>query len=200
MHIIDDGFQHRSLARDFDIVLMASSDFKDRLLPSGRLREPVSSLRRADAIVVPQDFSVESLALREKIIWRMRREIEIAGRVDNNATQKQAASTRPVVFCGIARPQQFFAQVRAAGIAPAGETVFRDHHAYDKRDIQRLVTLRRELGADGFLTTEKDAVNLGMLRADLEPLVLAVLTLTVDRPADLVDTILARIGGRRPRS
>src|SRR5208282_1457673 len=55
LHILDDGFQHRSLARDFDIVLMTERDFGDRLLPSGRLREPLSSLRRADAIVVPED-------------------------------------------------------------------------------------------------------------------------------------------------
>src|SRR6266446_6492256 len=57
LHLLDDGFQHRSLARDFDIVLMASGDFEDRLLPSGRLREPLSSLERADAIVLPQDLA-----------------------------------------------------------------------------------------------------------------------------------------------
>ena len=58
LHILDDGLQHRSLARDFDIVLLTEPDFDDRLLPSGRLREPLSSLRRADAIVLPRDFSV----------------------------------------------------------------------------------------------------------------------------------------------
>src|SRR6266550_962906 len=71
LHLLDDGFQHRSLARDFDIVLMASGDFKDRLLPSGRLREPLSSLERADAIVLPQDLAVEHSCLREKPVWRM---------------------------------------------------------------------------------------------------------------------------------
>ncbi len=80
LHILDDGFQHRSLARDFDIVLMTERDFDDRLLPSGRLREPLSSLRRADAIVLPRDFSVPevvttSFARQGKLIWRMQREI-----------------------------------------------------------------------------------------------------------------------------
>src|SRR5208337_5458112 len=63
LHILDDGFQHRSLARDFDIVLMAERDFDDRMLPSGRLREPLSSLARADAIVLPAGLAADHPAL-----------------------------------------------------------------------------------------------------------------------------------------
>jgi tetraacyldisaccharide 4'-kinase len=189
LHLLDDGFQHRSLARDFDIVLMASVDFEDRLLPSGRLREPLSSLERADAIVVPKDLAAEHSCQREKPVWRMTREISLS-----------SVPPSPVAFCGLARPEQFFAQVRAAGIAPAAEVIFRDHHAYSKGDIQRLLTMRRKIGAGGFLTTEKDVINLGPLRADLEPLTTAALKLTLDRPAELIDTILARIAERKPRS
>jgi tetraacyldisaccharide 4'-kinase len=204
LHILDDGFQHRSLARDFDIVLLTERDFNDRLLPSGRLREPLSSLRRADAIVLPRDFSVqnfsvhdlaiESFARQGKLIWRMKREIVTP-----------AAPVAPIVFCGIARPQQFFAQVRAAGITPAAEVEFRDHHPYDRSDIERLLAMRGKLGAGGFLTTEKDAVNLGSLQADLKPFAVAVLSLTLDHPTDVVDailarTIFARITERKPRS
>src|SRR5580692_8897745 len=58
-HILDDGFQHRSLARDFDIVLLSQNDLDDELLPSGRLREPPSSLQRADAIVVQDNPAKE---------------------------------------------------------------------------------------------------------------------------------------------
>jgi len=191
LHILDDGFQHRSLVRDFDIVLMTEHDFDDRLLPSGRLREPLSSLRRADAIVLPRDFSVHGLsaqnsaiktfALRGKLIWQMNREIVMP-----------AALVAPIVFCGIARPQQFFAQVRAAGITPAAEIEFRDHHAYDRSDIERLLAMRGNLGAGGFLTTEKDAVNLGSLQADLKPFAVAALSLTLNHPTDAVDAILAR--------
>jgi tetraacyldisaccharide 4'-kinase len=186
LHILDDGFQHRSLARDFDIVLTTERDFDDRLLPSGRLREPLSSLRRADAIVLPEDFSAQetmlnNFALQGKLIWRMKREIVMP-----------AALVAPIVFCGIARPQQIFAHVRATGIAPAAEIEFRDHHAYDRSDIARLLAMRGKLGAGGFLTTEKDAVNLGSLRADLEPFAVAALSLTLHHPADVVDAILAR--------
>jgi len=194
LHILDDGFQHRSLARDFDIVLMTERDFDDRLLPAGRLREPLSSLRRADAIVLPQDFSagnsaIEGLARQGKRIWRMKREIVTP-----------AAPAAPIVFCGIAKPQQFFAQVRAAGITPAAEVEFHDHHAYDRSDIERLLAMRGKLGAGGFLATEKDAVNLGSLQADLKPFAVAALSLTIDHPTDVVDPIFARIGERKPRS
>jgi tetraacyldisaccharide 4'-kinase len=199
LHILDDGFQHRSLVRDFDIVLMTERDFGDRLLPSGRLREPLSSLARADAIVLPRDFSVhdlsaqnpaiESFALQGKPVWRMQREIVLP-----------AAPVAPIVFCGIARPRQFFAQVRAAGITPAAEVEFRDHHAYDRSDVERLLAMRGKLGAGGFLATEKDAANLGSLQADLKPFAVAALSLTLDHPNDVVDAILARIPERKPRS
>lgn len=193
LHILDDGFQHRSLARDFDIVLMTERDFEDRLLPSGRLREPLSSLRRADAIVLPSDLAIDDPALRQKPVWRIERGFALPN-----------LPSAPIVFCGIARPEQFFSQVRAAGITPAAEVQFRDHHPYDRRDIERLLAMRDKLEAGGFLTTEKDAVNLGSLQADLTPCALATLSLMIDRPTDVVDAILARIifarGEREPRS
>jgi len=194
LHILDDGFQHRSLAREFDIVLMTERDFEDRMLPTGRLREPLSSLRRADAIVLPRNMSVPEVvttnfARQGNLIWRMQREIFVP-----------AAPAAPIVFCGIAKPQQFFEQLRAAGIAPAAEIGFRDHHAYDRSDIERLLAVRGKLGAGGFLTTEKDAVNLGPLREELKPFAIAGLSLTIDHSNDVVDAVLARIAGRRLHS
>jgi tetraacyldisaccharide 4'-kinase len=181
LHILDDGFQHRSLARDFDIVLMTQRDFDDRMLPSGRLREPLSSLARADAIVLPAGVEAEHPELRQKPVWRIERELFLP-----------SVSSTPIVFCGIARPEQFLAQVRAAGITPAAEIIFRDHHAYDLNDIQRLVDARRDRQADGFVTTEKDAINLASHRHALEPLAVAELKLKIERPAEVVDAILAR--------
>jgi tetraacyldisaccharide 4'-kinase len=189
LHLLDDGFQHRSLARDFDIVLLTADDFRDQLLPSGRLREPFSSLERADAIVLPSGLAAEHPALPQMPIWRIERELVLP-----------TLPAAPIAFCGIARPEQFFAQVRAAGIAPAAQLSFGDHHAYDQSDVQRLLATCNQLKAGGFLTTEKDAVNLGPLQRDLEPLAIAVLKLTIDRPADVVDTVLARIADRKPRS
>jgi tetraacyldisaccharide 4'-kinase len=186
LHILDDGFQHRSLVRDFDIVLMTESDFDDRLLPSGRLREPLSSLQRADAIALPQGFfthdpMIEKFAQQGKLVWRMKRALFVA-----------AVPTSPIAFCGIARPQQFFTQARAAGIKPAAEVEFRDHQAYCRSDIERLLAMRGQFGAGGFLTTEKDAANLGPLQEELNPFAVAVLSLTLDDPIGVVEAILAR--------
>jgi tetraacyldisaccharide 4'-kinase len=189
LHLLDDGFQHRSLARDFDIVLMTAADFEDCLLPTGRLREPLSSVRRADAIILPQGFAIEHAELRNKLLGRITRELSLA-------TVPQS----PIAFCGLARPQQFFAQVHAAGVEPVAEVVFRDHHAYDKNDVERLIKMRSDLGAYGFVTTEKDAINLGELGSHLDPLNVAGLKMTLDRPTELLDTILTRIAGRKPGS
>jgi tetraacyldisaccharide 4'-kinase len=191
LHILDDGFQHRSLARDFDIVLMTERDFTDRLLPAGPMREPLSALARADAIVLPTGFAANHPALRQKPVWRIERQIALSN-----------VPPAPIVFCGIARPKQFFAQLRAAGIAPAAEVEFRDHHPYTQSDIERLLAMRGKLGAGGFLTTEKDAVNLlsSSSLADLSPLAIAKLNLTIDRPAEVMDAIFATIHERKPRS
>lgn len=189
LHILDDGFQHRSLARDFDILLMTERDFEDTLLPLGRLREPLSSLGRADAIVLPAGLQADHRALPEKPIWRMERKVVVAD-----------LPAAPIVFCGIARPEQFFEQVRAKGIVPVAEIEFRDHHAYGRDDIERLCAMRSKLGAGGFVTTEKDAVNLGSLREQLNPLSVAMLRVELEHPADIVDTILTTIAERRPCS
>ena len=195
LHILDDGFQHRSLARDFDIVMVTERDVFDKLLPSGRLREPLPSLARADAIVLPRGLPLEPRMLARKLFWRIERELLLTN-----------PPSRPVVFCGIARPEQFFTQVRAAGITPAAEIIFRDHHAYDLDDIQALIRASRDSQADGFLTTEKDAINLGAIQQlgpnqyGLDPLAVAQLKLMIDHPTDVVDAILARITERTPRS
>jgi tetraacyldisaccharide 4'-kinase len=195
LHILDDGFQHRSLARDFDIVLLTEPDFEDRLLPLGRLREPLSSLQRADAIVFvdsSQESGVHELAMEHfaregTLIWRAQREVVVP-----------CEFKKPIVFCGIAKPQPFFAQVRAAGIRPSAEVEFRDHHAYQRGDIARLLDLRSKTGADGFLTTEKDAVNLGTLtlQRELNPLAVVRLGMTFDHPTEVVDAIFDRVTKR----
>jgi len=186
LHLLDDGFQHRSLHRDFDIVLLTEDDLNDRLLPSGRLREPLSSLKRADAIILPTEAAVHHPAFGSKTIWRMHRELAVS-----------PIPANPIAFCGIARPQQFFALLRASGVSPAAELSFRDHHAYGPADIHRLLTIQREYGASGFVTTEKDAVNLKPFQSELQPLSVALLRLRLEDPANAVDTILARIAERK---
>jgi len=189
IHLLDDGFQHRGLSRDFDIVLVTPEDARDRLLPSGRLREPLRSLRRADAVVLASGASPESFPLEGKIVWRVRRGIV-----------PQNVPARPIVFCGIARPQNFLLQLRAAGIDPVAEAFFRDHHAYTEKDVRDLLQLHQRSEADGFVTTEKDAVNLGGYLAALAPLAVVPVKMELADAANAVDTMLCMIEERRGRS
>ena len=186
LHLLDDGFQHRGLARDFDIVLVTPQDAKDRLIPGGRLREPLSALRRADAVVLASGASAESFPVESKLVWRVRRGIV-----------PQNVPSRPVVFCGIARPQNFVLQLRAANIEPVAEAFYRDHHAYGEKDIRELLELKRKSEAGGFVTTEKDAVNLGGYLAALEPLAIVPVKMELADTANAVDTMLRKIDERK---
>jgi tetraacyldisaccharide 4'-kinase len=190
LHLLDDGFQHRGLARDFDIVLITPEDARDRLLPAGRLREPLRSLQRADAVVLTSGASPESFPVAGKMVWRVRR-----GIVTQNLAQPVPA--RPIVFCGIARPQNFLLQLRAAGIDPIAEAFYRDHHTYTERDIRDLLQLRQRSEAGGFVTTEKDAVNLGGYLDSLAPLAVIPVKMELADAANAVDTMLGVINERR---
>lgn len=187
LHLLDDGFQHRALARDFDIVLVTDDDAQNRLLPAGRLREPLGSLRRADAVVLSGDISAERFPAQGKLIWRVRRGIEFSN-----------PPSRPVVFCGIARPQVFISQLQAQGIEPAASRFFRDHHAYDQKDIETLLRLAKENSGAGFITTEKDAINLGELQASLQPLTIVRATMELENAAAVLDTLLRTVAERTP--
>jgi len=185
MHILDDGFQHRALLRDFDIVLLTAEDIHDRLLPSGRLREPFSSLNRADAIVTATDMNFTPSTTTP--IWRIRRSLELP-----------VPPLRPIVFCGIARPQKFIAQLRAMGVEPVATKFYADHHPYTSADTSELAALRRQTGATGFITTEKDQINLGPLIDLLSPIAIARVQMQLDDPADALNTIFRRTGDRNP--
>ena len=189
LHLLDDGFQHRSLARDFDIVLVTPEDTRDGLLPGGRLREPPRSLSRADAIVLTSGASGDLFPLDGKLLWRARRGI-----------LPKDVPPRPVAFCGVARPKNFLLQLRTAGIEPVAEAFYRDHHAYSERDIQELLKLRQQSEAGGFVTTEKDAINLGGYLTALEPLAVVPVKMEVLDAANVVDTMLRVIEERRRRT
>jgi tetraacyldisaccharide 4'-kinase len=186
MHLVDDGFQHRALARDFDIVLVTPQDREDRLLPAGRLREPLAALGRADSVVLASGAPADAFPLQGKMVWRVRRGIV-----------PRAVPPRPLVFCGIARPQNFLLQLRAAHIEPVAEAFYRDHHAYGEKDIRELLELRQRSEAGGFVTTEKDAVNLGPYLSALDPLCVVAVRMELEDAANAVDTMLRKIEERK---
>ena len=190
VHVLDDGFQHRHLARDVNVVLLTQADVEDSLLPAGNLREPLRALARADVVVLRQD---EAGKLRQhippgKAVWVVGRRIVF----------DCAAPTRPLAFCGIARPENFVAMLDQAGIPALDVVWFADHHAYGMRDLTRLIATARERGANGFVTTAKDEVKLTpAMRRRLEEVgPVAVAELRVE----LVEGSLQDLGPLYPRA
>ncbi len=165
LHILDDGFQHRRLHRDFDLVLLAEHDLRGTLLPFGRLREPLSSLARAHAVAAPEELAA---LLTEPNIWHIRRRLVL----------HEPAPTRPLAFCGLAQPRQFWQSLADIGIYPVGTYAFGDHHRYNAEDVALLQRLARQHDANGFLTTEKDMVKLDC--AGLKPITAPALVIEVE--------------------
>jgi len=156
VHLLDDGFQHRQLHRDVDILILSQRDIEDRLLPAGNLREALRAAGRAHVIAIPEDEPEVAAEIERRgwhaAIWRIRRCMEIP------------PPDGPVAaFCGIARPEQFFAGLERGGVAIAARFAFPDHHRYSAADLSRIAAVAEQTHAAALLTTEKDRVRLGAL-------------------------------------
>jgi tetraacyldisaccharide 4'-kinase len=191
VHLLDDGLQHRRLARAMDVVLVTAEDMDDVLLPAGNLREPLAALGRADVVVVREE-EIADERFKEKV-WGLMREgaqMWVARRklVFPNVMKTLGAGLRPVAFCAIARPENFAAMLLDAGCGVVETVAFADHHAYTRADVLRVITVANGLNASGFVTTEKDAVKLtaelrGLLEAVGPLMVLALEVEFVDAEA-----------------
>jgi tetraacyldisaccharide 4'-kinase len=187
LHLLDDGFQHRQLYRDIDIVIVNSEDLNDSVLPAGNLREPLSALRRASVFAVSSgdDAAVErirQLGLSQPI-WRFRREM-LVPQVNGHV----------VAFCGIARPDQFFNGLEEAGVVLEARKVFSDHHRFTAKDGELLQGLVRQTGTVAFITTEKDQVNLGSLAAMISvPLLTAGLSVVFEDESGTIEWLRTRL-------
>ena len=186
VHILDDGFQHRQLARDIDILLMDRDDWHDSLLPAGNLREPVQAGRRADVLAIPANDTAFESDLRAwgwtGPIWRLHRSMQIP-QIDGSV----------IAFCGIAHPRQFFAGLEASGLHVADRIAFPDHHRYTPADIERLNSSARHNGATAILTTEKDRLRMGKL-LPISPLHCAGLHTEIRDQSAVLDWLKARLG------
>lgn len=170
LFVLDDGFQHRRLKRDIDIVCIdATNPFGGgHMLPKGLLREPLASLKRASAVVITRTdlVSEDQLAeLRRKIsdlapggeIFASANQLILDGSVLNNNV---------FAFCGLGNPKAFFDQL-ARYAKVCGTHAFRDHHRYKQSDIWSIESEARAAGADLLLTTAKDAVKLSDLKFEI---------------------------------
>jgi len=170
--VLDDGFQHLRLARDVDIVLVDATDpFGGGMtLPAGRLREPISALRRADIVVITRSVQAPAPAIEAMIRRHTTSPIFYAAtKLENVLRIPQLAVGLPpqdwprarfFAFCGIGNPSAFFEDLRRWGFQVAGERSFPDHHAYDARETADLESAAARCGADALLCTEKDIWNL----------------------------------------
>lgn len=172
--ILDDGFQHRRLARDLDLVLLDALDpfGLDRLFPRGLLREPVRSLRRAGVVVVSRadmisasDLStIRARAERRagRLAWVHARQapIELVGCGVPPEPLVPLKGLRVAAFCGIGNPEGFRRTIEPLCGTILGFDTFPDHHAYKASDVASLSSWARGLGADLVLTTQKDLVKL----------------------------------------
>ncbi len=184
--ILDDGFQHRRVGRDLDILLIdATRPFGyGFILPRGLLRERVSSLRRADAVILTRCDQAEPGALerieaqvrvwnREVPILRATHEPTGFAALDGKPAERPAAG-RIGCMTGIARPEAFVRTLTDLGLAPVATGFYPDHYAYSPADVQALSDWVRDERLDCLLTTEKDAVKLARIPAEWPVPVLSV--------------------------
>ena len=200
VHLLDDGFQHLKLARDVDIVLLTREDLEDMLLPGGNLREPISAVSEADVVVVREEEAealknvLEGLRKLGNIFatWVIRRTLSLgeAGDIE--------LPTLPLAFCGIARPESFTKMLTGSRYEPLETVAFPDHHPYSEVDIAKLLERARQSGANGFVTTEKDAVKITPeLRGRLEdvgPLIVARLNVELMDEKDAMAQLVGMVG------
>jgi len=168
--VMDDGFQHRRLARDLDIIAIdATCPFGyGRLLPAGLLREPLSSLKRADAVIITRADQVNRDRLDEiaQTLNAIKPSLVIATAVhkplflvDNHGAELQLThvkNKKVFAFCGIGNPDAFLSTLKSLGATVAGSSVYDDHYHYSKADIEQLAASTKATNADLALTTEKD--------------------------------------------
>ena len=189
VHVLDDGFQHMQLARDVDLLIVDHADTeRPRLLPSGRLREPLSAARAADAVLVTGADAAQVAQLGERLgvaqAFTLHRDVEPAVEETVDGPRPLDAGARVLVVSGIARPERFVAETVDGGFDVAGDLAFGDHHPFAARDITRIAERARALGTAIVLTTEKDFVRLLPLRP--WPFRLAVRPMSVRvEPADV---------------
>ncbi len=170
--LLDDGFQHRRLHRDVDLVLLDAADpfGGGRLLPRGGLREPVRSLARAHAVLVTRaDEAPDRERVRAQLAacgvapaaWSRHRPAELLDLAAGGARPLEALRGRRVfALSGIGRPQSFQRTLQGLGACLVGREVFPDHHAYTCEDAAAVARAAAASGAEWIVTTEKDAVRL----------------------------------------
>ena len=175
--IMDDGFQHRKLARDIDIVAIdATEPFGyEKLLPAGLLREPVKSIRRADAVVITRfnQSLPEHIEEIEGRIKNIKPEIVFARAIHKPVSVRlikgaemsfeQLREKKIFAFCGIGNPDAFYSTLKELRLNIVASKTYNDHHDYTEDDVARICEEARYLEADIIISSQKDWVKTALL-------------------------------------
>ena len=172
--VLDDGFQHRRIARNLNIVTIDATNpwGNGRLLPAGTLREPPGSLARADCILITRSDQSDRVAELESELRKVRSDVRIfLSRMKltgfRSLAEDERMETEPAsqiaALCGVANPESFFTLLRKVGFELTETQAFGDHHDYTQADIDRIVREARAHGAQALITTAKDAVKVRSL-------------------------------------
>jgi tetraacyldisaccharide 4'-kinase len=171
--ILDDGFQHRRIHRDLDIVCLDESVFEDHLIPSGYLREPIDSLDRAQVVfLIGSEQNTFQLQETSSKLKKLHPHLDIyilfqcpvcwVNLVTNQEFSTLPVSS-PVALSGIARPERFFALLNDLQISPCASIPYPDHHKYTLNDFYKI----QKLYSKDIITTEKDAIRILALLKDI---------------------------------
>ncbi|MHC5035885.1 MAG: tetraacyldisaccharide 4'-kinase [Planctomycetota bacterium] len=205
--LLDDGFQHRRLARDMDILLLDALDpwGGGRLLPAGFLREPVSAARRADVIILARSDLVDR-GRREAVEGRLHRAgaraevlharhapVGLAG--DLSGPPETLKGMPAHLFSGVGNPEGFKGTALSLGVEVLGETRFPDHHPYAPADIKDLAGQAAKEGAKILLTTTKDWVKVRNYPRGALPLSVLRIRFEIASGEDRLKAMLAKALG-----
>jgi tetraacyldisaccharide 4'-kinase len=202
--LLDDGFQHLQLARDLDIVMLdGSRKLKDEwLLPAGPLREPIAACRRADILIVSRKFERPVIEARDAhtfaIFYAQTRLLGFRPFGSHSETKylSEIGSGPFLAFCGIGNPEAFFDDLNRWHVPIAEKKSFSDHHKYSSRELERLQLRSAACGAEGLVTTEKDAENLPSANLRL-PIWIAVIDLVFTAENELLAAIDRKLAARQ---
>ena len=176
--LLDDGFQHRQLKRDIDIVLVdAGAPFGNgRLFPKGILREPIAALKRAHAVLITRVDSIEEVNTLKSFIQRhTNARIFTSCQVPVDLIDYRSGDVKPLsslrgarvlALAGIARPASFFTLLQTLEANVAATCTYPDHFDYQKSDLAAVFQQGADAQVQMIVTTEKDAVRIKSMHAD----------------------------------
>ncbi len=207
--LLDDGFQHRALARDLDLVVVDASNPRGNghLLPRGPNREPSAALARAglvwlshvDAAGLQQLEDLRAAARaatgHPPVESRYAATDVLGAGLDRSFGKGALRGRRVLLLSALARPQGFRRTIESLGAVVAGEQVFRDHHRFTMGEVEEALQAAAAAGCDGLVTTEKDAVRLPEAAAQDERIQVVRIEAEILAGAEAIEAALARALG-----